>query len=859
MTQTVGFAQVNAISGGKRSLAAMTEPITIDSNRRIRIGGHKWAFWPWVCLRGAGFPVHLVSELGAPLSAALADEVISLEAESVARLRHLAAAIQCELKRTPDERKKQLQLSLKRLRKGQLAAQTDIATEGEWQIASDTVSRRDRARAEFDRTYRCEADEIRARIVHIARDDQFRRAVLLQNRAAMNRVLSCFGTVSKTDKARTSTCRQNEVLVASYLQRYCVKNDSIGFFGPVGWAELVREDCGIVVRTGSTLVAKSGTYFEHWCIESLAESIASDDRVKQWIAPRLVPTLRVEGSKLCFTGGSAIPLPAVVAAILSRCDGQRSARQIAAELLRVSMHTESQVYELLNQLVAKGIVMWRFDLRYELYPERRLQSLLEKIEDQEVRVPAIAKLDRLQAARDLVGRATENANRLDWALGNLEATFVELTGQQPSRLAGKMYAGRTLVYQDCLRDNEVKIGSGILSALAEPIFLLTTSSRWLTQELARLYRHAFQTTYSEYTCRTGKSTMDLLHLWHASGVMLDPKRRLIDDIIPQFQSIWSDILQVQYGESILRYDSKTLRVPVETAFRARRAGWQLARYHSPDISICAGSVEDIVAGDCSFVLGELHTAANTMLASSFMAHHPCVSLMQELVNCDLKGPQVWPLPPRDEMTPRTSIPLHSPADYYLEIHDTPPHAPRLATLPVADLVVENSPTGLIVRTRDGLQKFDLIEFSGVLLSGDVIDSLRILPPQRHIPRIMIDRVAICRESWSFPACDLRFVQSKSEQERYVGARGWMRENRLPNQVFVRANVERKPVFLDFDSPVYIELFSRIVRRILASSKPEDLVTISEMLPTPQQTWLWDAQGRRYTSEFRITILDLEGD
>ena len=46
---------------------------------------------------------------------------------------------------------------------------------------------------------------------------------------------------------RNSQQRQHEALVASYLQRYCAKNDSIGFFGPVGWSQI---DDGRGIRKG---------------------------------------------------------------------------------------------------------------------------------------------------------------------------------------------------------------------------------------------------------------------------------------------------------------------------------------------------------------------------------------------------------------------------------------------------------------------------------------------------------------------------------------------------------------------------------------------------------------------------------
>jgi hypothetical protein len=42
--------------------------------------------------------------------------------------------------------------------------------------------------------------------------------------------------------ARQAVClcaqtRRWVLVIANYLQRYCLKNDTIGFYGPVGWAD----------------------------------------------------------------------------------------------------------------------------------------------------------------------------------------------------------------------------------------------------------------------------------------------------------------------------------------------------------------------------------------------------------------------------------------------------------------------------------------------------------------------------------------------------------------------------------------------------------------------------------------------
>ena len=83
----------------------------------------------------------------------------------------------------------------------------------------------------------------------------------------------------------------------------------------------------------------------------------------------------------------------------------------------------------------------------------------------------------------------------------------------------------------------------------------------------------------------------------------------------------------------------------------------------------------------------------------------------------------------------------------------------------------------------------------------------------------------------------------------------MRQNNLPRFAFVKVHVEIKPCFIDFDSPIYVEILCKMARRTLASNDPQKPVVISEMIPRPDQLWLPDAQGQRYTSELRLVVLD----
>jgi hypothetical protein len=65
------------------------------------------------------------------------------------------------------------------------------------------------------------------------------------------------------------------------------------------------------------------------------------------------------------------------------------------------------------------------------------------------------------------------------------------------------------------------------------------------------------------------------------------------------------------------------------------------------------------------------------------------------------------------------------------------------------------------------------------------------------------------------------------------------------------------LFRDFDSPIYIDIFAKMLRRTVENSPDDRQVGITEMLPGPDHMWLPDAHDQRYASELRIVALDLE--
>jgi hypothetical protein len=844
-----------------------TQAVSALPDHLIEADALHWTFWRTACLRASGFPAHLVRNLSAPACALAADEVLANEEVAEERRLEAATAFREELDRAGnEEQRKTLVTGLKRLRKGKLPdaspnSELEFSRQRLSSAAASVMDAKERLKHEFQAGVVQLSEEIRK----VATNPLFRQAVLLQNGRAIIRVIRSLARQASGEHKRGFKERQNEELIANYLQRYCVKNDTIGFFGPVGWARFDPEMQGMSSCPGPALISSATVYFENWCIEALAENIARNETILPWLAPRLLPYFWSDEDTLHLPGGGRSALSPIQAAILRECGGEKTARDIALEILAVpdtSLSSENEVYEVLKQLKSRRVISWTLEIPYDVHPERWLRRLLQRVEDESLRCEAIGTLNELEHAQRNVGRCLENPDLLEQALEALNDTFTKITGKDSIRSAGQMYAGRTLIYEDCERALDLKIGSNVVTSLAVPLGIVLDSARWFSVEIAGLYRDAFQKIHADLAAKTGKETVDLLQFWTMSEVLLlDPKKKLSNRLIPELQHRWAQILgELPIEKHCIRYRSDDLKVRAEEVFAATGPGWQLARYHSPDVMIGASDPEAIDRGDYFFVLGEVHVMTNTLRYAFMMAQHSNPQELVEAMCRDFALPRVIPVLSRQwpRVTNRTSLALYSPRDYHLEISPQMSNRPRSQVLPISKFVVENCGDSLIVRTLDGRLKFDVIEFFGEILSFTTAHAMEFISGGNHIPRVVVDRLVICRESWSFLATELNFIDEKNEDERFLEVRRWMRRHGLPRFVFAKAPVEVKPIYVDFDSLIYVEMLTKMIRRTLASDRVHEPIAVTEMLPAPHELWLRDHEGCQYTSELRIVANDLKG-
>jgi hypothetical protein len=559
------------------------------------------------------------------------------------------------------------------------------------------------------------------RLAEVARNPAFREAVAWQSRMSLASAVDKHASGRRESPARV---RRREEVVASYWQRYCSKNDTIGFFGPLGWGGFSGN--GVHARAGAAEHERV-VHLENWAVEAVGAAAG--------VAP-LVPM--------------------------------------------------------------------------DPFPERALRARLESEAPEEV-----ARLDRLEAARDSVARAPRR--QVAAALEELDSTFEEVAGRAAARADGDSGGGRTIAYLDCMRDLDLELGGEVLAELRATLPAVLEASRWWCGEVFA----------------AGEAVL---------GRVAEGRDGPLGPLLGELMGAgWSLFERMGDGQAELqrRWRRVAAGEPAATVFADARPAWSWATYHSADIQIAANSVDAIRRGDFRLVLGDFHGGDNPIAQGLFAHRHPQNGAVLARIAEEI-GPGVQLLPPRRgvvEMTARAYPVYGVDGDVVVTAGDEPPPRDTRA-VDIADVVVERG------RVRDRAGTFDVplaellflpIFIAGVRsfdLAGDVEE------------RQTLGRTVIRRATWHAPPQEL--PESPDELA------AWARDRGLPRVVFARSPVVRKPMYIDFESPV----LRRVLARFVAPARDQPApFAFEEMLPGPEDCWL-ESEAGRHTCELRLVAVDL---
>ncbi|GAA2207634.1 lantibiotic dehydratase [Nonomuraea monospora] len=697
--------------------------------------------------------------------------------------------------------------------------------------------------------YPAAAERASQALARCCRDPRFREAVAWQNPQVLRHAVD---PLAAGPAALAAKWRKRELKVARYLQRYTTKNDSIGFFGPCGWATWEDGPDALRLVPGRGLLARRTVYFESWAIDAVADALARDPGLLPWLRPRPSPQNVITAEGVRRPDGSILRLSPDERRVLDQCDGDRPVREIAPD---------GGAEAVVEKLRDRGIL--QPDLRgpIEAHPERTLLAKLGRIADPHVRDPAITRLRQLTDARDRLAAASGDADAVHAATTHLDRTFERITQQEPARRPGQSYAGRSLAYEDTVRDVRLTLGRPLLDQLAAPLGLLLDSARWLAAQLGDRYHDHFRTLLAKARRRTGEQAIPLADLvgMATPDIVFSHRElpRLTAPLIEEFQRRWARVLRIPPGASRHHLDAARIRDRVAAEFPRSAPRWAAAVHHAPDLMIAAESAAAINDGRYLLVLGELHVGINTLSARPFVEQQADPGWLRRASERDHGTRRVIAVPSKESAwaNSRTYPPaLTSPLDTFWTMYGDPALTPDGGLLPAADLHVhERDGTAVVRAGRDG-REFPLLEVMGEYLSGIATNAFAPVAGGGHRPRVTVDRLVISRERWAFPVAGLAWAFRKDPAARFVEARRWRAAHRLPERAFYRVETEDKPIFVDFGSTVLVSLLAQCVRCCAGESPDADL-TLSEMLPGLGECWLADAAGGRYTAELRLVAVD----
>ena len=565
-------------------------------------------------------------------------------------------------------------------------------------------------------------------------------AVTWQNPGAVDNAVA---KVVDGQARKPSRRRQHEELVASYWQRYCAKNDTIGFFGPLAWGR-IEDDARALEACSVALERERVVHLEAWGVQALAEEID--------------PALRVA------TGP---------------------------------------------------------------YPGRDLRVTLEAHPDEPIRRRGLAMLDCLEAARDSVAGAPPPLLR--GALADLDATFVELTQREPVRHAGRAYGGRTLVYVDCMRDLDLVVGPSLIADLQPALQTLLEAGRWYCGRVQRIGRRVIDDSLPDRRGPFMPVLRDVLQK------LMQPPPELADEVTE---------LERRLTALLRDTDAATIADRAAVAFADHEPAWRTAVYHSVDVQIAARDEAAIAAGDYLAVIGDVHPGNNPLIQGLFAHRHPDPPAFLRVISGDL-GPAVPVLlPPYGPGLGVDGRGFPATSDDWIHIAvmpDTRAQNGRRTWLP-HELFID----GPDVVDTTGELRVPVSDVFGIAIFIAGVRTFELLPEEEHASRITIGRTVIRRESWSIPATDV--------PPRPEDIPAFARKHDMPRRVFAKSPLERKPMYLDTQSPVLAQILCRHARRAAAEA-PVTHVRFTEMLPAPDQCWLADTDDNRYVSELRLVAVD----
>jgi hypothetical protein len=705
------------------------------------------------------------------------------------------------------------------------------------------------------------ARQARSQLEHQLEEEltQARRALLEISRRILPRYL-VFGSgdvhrlidYSEGDlPPRNSRNRERERHLLLYLQRVAAKNDTFGEFGPSAWGSATQSgSLNFEPRPG---VARRQTFLERWTAHALAAAINSDPHTFLERRPRLNPNGILAENGLVFTdSGEAIALTPLETELIARCNGTAPIHALIQSA---------------NADTSAGPVEGRLDLIRGLIDRKVLIAALE--------VPALepfafqilhddiidwregpARQRWLPLANSLIASA---ANFSETTEPNQRQQILSAARNQLSQLGAERKPGQRSLYaavnpiaEECFRDCKFEIPMlDEVVTEAEPwidfwrdnyAFVASRVAGGLRMILDKVGKNALPLPAFLRVCETAKlpltgpglvglAVMAFQEIKAAFRERLKPHAHL-----SEYELTVADCHFVRENFSYQKFDEFT--------------------FPSADLQLAAKSRDAISRGEYRWIVSELHPAAATLHHCMYWSC-PDHAALSRALQLSTGGKPLFHFGFfAADFTAHTTMRIFDALPQQAIFASSQRGNPSWHSVSPAQTEVFIEQDGDVALRRDG-QYLGSFARNWIIPLGFHPFQFGLVP---HTPRLRCGRVIVQRRSWTVSIEEMgsgNFSGLSRELvlalERLRAAKDWPRfvYIRPTEQALRRSGAEgrdkdTKPVFIDLESYLFLEIFHRWL------SKAGEL-EVTEMLPTPDELWWQEADGRR-TFELRTLVV-----
>ncbi|WP_460135134.1 lantibiotic dehydratase [Pseudomonas sp. S1_E04] len=703
-------------------------------------------------------------------------------------------------------------------------------------------------RTEADQQYQAYLERTRQGLIDFLDDDAVAEALFISNPAALTRTRELI----RDRYAKNDTRKKQKLRLGwSYAQRFCAKNDTSSFFGPLAWGRFdAQQTENMHVTYGDAWIKDRSTFFENWAVQRLVEQINQQCPDPDCIPLQLNAGCYLQAHTLFMPIGKKQHLSPATAQVLAYINDPGDGMPTLRGLLNACVDTPADTLrDLLEHLISKRIVRrgWRMSPR-ERQPIERMQRWLDDAAAPEAfRQTWQLRLEKLENARR--DYATGDLERRTDCLDMLNQLLVE-AGVDLSRETGAMYVGRYPVYEDCSRNMNISLGQGLFRQINEDLAPLMRIHQWLIKAIAHQLNQAFIDVWKQRQSALVDTPVDFLDLLNSLAPLLPAiEAQIAIDLDQRLENAWVQALEgrpYNLDVHLSAADIENLISQLDTELSVDAFEVFGSDYHSPDFLLSSTSVDAINRGDYAIIVGEVHPAVHTLSQPVAAPFGPFNAQVNAEVEAIFQRPRL--------------ILADSPQSYQRSHIDWPLQSSyRQLVLPsgggcVAAHQQFAAGRAKVTYAEGRLQVVDALgQFSedllcvyptplhrlGFALAGSAV-------AKHDQRRIWLGRALYKRASWLFSSDQLPPVKTSIDDlDHTLQWRAWAVAQGLPRYAFIKIDTEPKPLFLDFDNPLSLDGISNALQSA-------GQVKFSEMRPCPDELWLEQALGR-YCCEIRTTF------